>query len=68
MVDYGMRPAAALRAATSGNATLFGLERLGTIAPGRLADLIAVEGNPLEDITAARRVSRVYRSGQPVPR
>ena len=64
MVDYGMRPVDVLRAATSGNARLFGLERRGTIAAGMLADLVAVEGNPLADITALRRPVRVHRGGR----
>ena len=65
MVEYGMRPAAALRAATSGNARLFGLEQLGTVAPGMLADLIAVEGDPLADIAVVRRIRCVHQAGSP---
>ena len=65
MVEYGMSPLAALRAATSGNARIFHLEdRVGRIAPGMLADLVAVEGDPTRDITALRRVRVVLASGR----
>jgi imidazolonepropionase-like amidohydrolase len=67
MVEYGMTPLAALRAATSGNARLFRLEdRLGRIAPGMLADLVAVDGDPTRDVTALRRVRAVFTSGRRV--
>ena len=69
MVEYGMRPIDALKAATSGNAELFGLgDRIGRIAPGMVADLVAVEGNPLDDVAALSRVRVVYRSGNVIPR
>jgi imidazolonepropionase-like amidohydrolase len=64
MVAYGMRPAAVLIAATGGNARLFGLEsRLGTIRPGLLADLVAVAGDPTQDIAAVRQVRLVMKGG-----
>jgi imidazolonepropionase-like amidohydrolase len=64
MVDYGMRPADAVRSATSVNARLFHLDsRLGTIKAGLLADLIAVEGDPTHDIRALRRVKMVMKGG-----
>lgn len=65
MVDYGMTPAAVMIAATSGNARIFGLvDRLGSIRPGLLADLVAFEGDPTTDITAARRVRFVMKGGE----
>jgi imidazolonepropionase-like amidohydrolase len=64
MVAYGMRPAAVLIAATGGNARIFGLEsRLGTIRPGLLADLVAVAGDPTQDISAVRQVRLVMKNG-----
>jgi imidazolonepropionase-like amidohydrolase len=67
MVDHGMTPAAALRSATSSAADLLGLAaRIGKIAPGMAADLVAVPGNPYDDITAMERVSFVMKGGQVV--
>jgi imidazolonepropionase-like amidohydrolase len=64
MVENGMTPLAAARAATSGNAKIFHLgDRLGRVAPGYLADLIAVEGDPTRDVGALRRVKLVMKGG-----
>ncbi len=64
MVEYGVPIRAALTAATSGNARLFHLEnQVGKVAKGLVADLIAVEGDPLTDITALRRVQMVMQGG-----
>jgi imidazolonepropionase-like amidohydrolase len=64
MVEYGMSPARVLLAATAVNARLFHLEeRLGTIRPGLLADLVAVDGDPTRDIAALRRVRLVIKGG-----
>ena len=64
MVEFGMKPADALRAATVEAAELLGFkDRLGVIAAGRIADLIAVEGNPLTDINALGRVRFVMKDG-----
>ena len=65
MVAYGMRPAAVLIAATSGNARIFGLEsRLGAVRKGLLADVVAVEGDPTQDIAAVRQVRFVMKGGR----
>jgi imidazolonepropionase-like amidohydrolase len=65
MVRDGMRPADALRAATSTSAALLGLEQaIGTIEPGKQADLVAVPGDPLADISAVERVSFVMKGGK----
>lgn len=64
MVAYGVPVLTVLRAVTSVNAQLFHLEdRLGMVAPGLLADLIAVEGDPISDISALRQVRFVMKGG-----
>jgi imidazolonepropionase-like amidohydrolase len=63
--DAGEAPRAALMSAESGAAESLGLgDRIGSVAPGFDADLIAVDGNPLEDITAVRRVVFVMKGGK----
>jgi hypothetical protein len=56
-------PAAALGAGTLGSAELLGISDRGVMASGKVADLIAVEGNPLEDPTAVQRVRWVMKGG-----
>jgi imidazolonepropionase-like amidohydrolase len=69
LVEYGLTPLQALRAATSVNARLLHLEdRIGAIRPGLLADLAAVEGDPTRDAAAVRRVRFVMKGGGVVRR
>lgn len=64
MVRHGMTPLEAVRSATTVAAEVLGWEdRVGSIAAGMLADVIAVEGDPLEDVTVLERVSFVMKGG-----
>ena len=67
-VKAGMTPAQALQTATSNGAALLGMEKtLGALAPGFLADIVAVEGDPLADVNAlVDRVRWVMKGGVPV--
>ncbi|HEV7515673.1 MAG TPA: amidohydrolase family protein [Thermoanaerobaculia bacterium] len=65
MVDYGMPPLDAIRAATVRAAELLRMEKqIGTIEPGKYADLIAVPGDPTADISALTRVAFVMKAGE----
>jgi imidazolonepropionase-like amidohydrolase len=64
LVEWGLPPLAVLRAATVTAAELINSSDLGRLAPGQLADIIAVPGNPLEDITVTRNVSFVMKGGK----
>ena len=59
LVDAGFTPMQALQAATSKPAEFFGAKDWGTIGPGRIADLVLLEANPLEDIGNSRKISAV---------
>jgi imidazolonepropionase-like amidohydrolase len=64
MVEYGMKPIEVLRSATSVNAKVFGLgATLGKIQPGLFADIIAVEGDPVQQISAIRKIRLVMKNG-----
>ena len=63
--SIGLTPADAIRAATAEAAGAVGLEgHVGTLRPGAFADVIGVEGNPLEDLTALGRVKFVMKEGR----
>ena len=68
MVDYGMPALDVLRSATSVNARVLHMDDRGRVEPGLLADLVAVEGNPAEDISAVRDVALVMKGGAIVRR
>jgi imidazolonepropionase-like amidohydrolase len=63
LVETGLRPGQALAAATSLAAAHLGLAGTGRVAPGARADLLLVDGDPLEDLTALERVLLVTRDG-----
>lgn len=64
LVKHGMTPATALQAATVNAAELLGLAKeVGTLEPGKRADLIAVAGDPLSDVTVLKSVTFVMKSG-----
>ena len=68
MVKHGMTPATAIVAATTNAAELLGLSKeVGALRPGMAADLIAVPGNPLADVTALKTVEFVMKGGRVVP-
>jgi imidazolonepropionase-like amidohydrolase len=69
LVEGGLSPLEALRSATAVNARILRLDdRLGTLEPGKLADFVVLEGDPLDDLTALRRVWMVVKEGEVVHR
>ncbi len=65
MVKYGMTPAQAIRSATMTAAELLDMQNdVGSIAPGKFADLVAVKGDPLADITLLQKVDFVMKGGE----
>ncbi|MDJ1503145.1 metal-dependent hydrolase family protein [Xanthocytophaga agilis] len=65
MVKYGLTPIQAIQAATINAADLLGWkERIGSITKGKWADIIAIEGNPLDDITLLEKVKFVMKDGK----
>ncbi len=68
LVQAGLTPAEALAAATSVPAREFGLADRGRVAPGLVADLLLVEGDPTQDVTATRAIRNVWKRGHAVDR
>jgi Amidohydrolase family len=68
LVKAGLTPVEALAAATSVPAKQFGLGDRGTIAPGKRADLVLVDGDPTADIRATRKIAGVWKLGLAVDR
>jgi imidazolonepropionase-like amidohydrolase len=64
MVRYGLTPMQAIQSATQSAAELLGwADKVGSVAPGRYADIIAVDGDPLKDVTELERVTFVMKGG-----
>ena len=68
MVAAGMTPAQVIVAATRNSAELLGLTDVGTLQPGKIADFVVLNANPLDDITNTRRIDAVYLRGARVDR
>ena len=65
MTDFGMPPMDAIQSATSRAAVMLEMEgKIGTVAPGAFADIIAVNGEPLHDIKALENVQFVMKNGK----
>jgi imidazolonepropionase-like amidohydrolase len=64
MVKWGMTPAQALRTATVRGAELMQMQNdIGTLEPGKYADIIAVQGNPINDISVMQKITFVMKGG-----
>jgi imidazolonepropionase-like amidohydrolase len=64
MVESGLTPMQALTAGTSGSARIIRLDNVGTIAPGKAADLLVLDANPLQDIRNTKRLNSVWIAGR----
>ncbi len=65
MVKYGMTPIQAIRSATTSAAELLGMQAdIGTVAPGKFADIVAVKGDPLNDISVLQKIDFVMKGGE----
>ena len=65
MVKYGMTPAQAIRSATSSAAELLGMQNeVGSVAPGKYADVVAVKGDPLADVSLLEKIDFVMKGGE----
>ena len=65
MVEHGMKPLEALRAATASDAELLGMaDRIGALEVGKIADVIAVPGDPVRDIRVTSQVKFVMKEGK----
>src|SRR5262249_2238856 len=65
MVEWGMKPIESIRAATTDAAALLGIgDKAGTLETGHCADVIGVDGKPIEDVRALTRVKVVMKEGK----
>lgn len=69
LVEAGLTPMDAIRAATVNSAKFLGVEnRFGTLEPGKVADFIVLNSDPLSDISNSRDIDAVWMNGQPIDR
>ena len=68
MVNAGMTPAEVIVASTRESARVLKLDRLGMVAPGKSADFLVLDANPLDDIRNVRKINKVFLRGQEVDR
>jgi imidazolonepropionase-like amidohydrolase len=68
MAEAGMTPTQVIVAATGRSAEFLGLKDRGVIAPGKRADLLVLDANPLDDIRNTRRIFAMYLAGKEVDR
>jgi imidazolonepropionase-like amidohydrolase len=68
LVRTGLTPSEAIRVATRDSAEILGLDEHGMVAPGKSADFIVLDANPLENIANSRRIAAVYLRGVKVNR
>jgi len=68
MVAAGLTPAQVLVAATKTAAEIMHLDQIGTIAPGKSADFLMLDANPLDNINNTRKIDRVYLRGKELDR
>jgi len=67
LVGAGLAPTDAIRAATGNAARILGRDDLGVIAPGKIADLVIVDGDPTRDIRDTCRIRWVFKAGRLAP-
>ncbi|MDE2259363.1 MAG: amidohydrolase family protein [Betaproteobacteria bacterium] len=68
VTQAGLTPMQALTIGTRNSAAILGLDQLGTVAPGKSADFIVLDANPLDNISNTRRITKVYLRGEEIPR
>jgi len=66
LVDAGLTPLEAIAAGTRVGAKILGLADLGSLAPGKSADFLVLDANPLENIANTAKIAAVYRKGFPI--
>lgn len=67
-MDAGLTPLEAIAAGTRVGAEILGLEDLGTLTPGKSADFLVLDANPVEDIANTTEIAAVYRRGLAIAR